>query len=63
MKEVLEFILSLLAALATAVITVGGVILLGCALAAGGGYLGWKRWRRRAADRLARKDPASTDGG
>ncbi|WJY18391.1 hypothetical protein QQS45_12335 [Alteriqipengyuania flavescens] len=61
MKEVLEFVLSLMLALVTAAITVGGVILLGCALAAGGCYWGWKRWRRRAGQRLAPKLPGSPD--
>ena len=52
MRELLEFILALVGAVAFASLTVGGAILGGCVLTAGGCYLGWRRWKRRAKKAL-----------
>ena len=47
MRELFEFVLGIMGALAFASLSVGAMVLAGCGLAFGSGYLCWRFWKRR----------------
>jgi len=47
MRELFEFVMGIMGALAFASLTVGAMVLAGFGLVFGSGWLCWRMWRRR----------------